>query len=91
MVETACCALHESKRRGLLEQLDDPKVLFALVLLLYLTFSLARLSMLNWQVSLFLLAGEHYVDPPLAPAGLLFLRNSDGYDGQFFYRLALNP
>ncbi len=36
-------------------------------------------------------AGDLYSDPNLVPKELVVQRNSDGYDGQFYYRLALDP
>jgi hypothetical protein len=35
-------------------------------------------------------AGTRYVDPARAPGGL-YVAAGDGYDGQFYYRLALDP
>jgi hypothetical protein len=36
-------------------------------------------------------AGDRFVDRAQAPAGLAVLEDSTGYDGQFYYRLALDP
>ena len=41
-------------------------------------------------VSQFILLGDQYVDPRHLPAGVHALHNV-GYDGQFFYRIALGP
>src|SRR5262249_38085732 len=38
----------------------------------------------------FVVAGTTFVDPSLAPRGL-YVSPGGGYDGQFFYRLALDP
>jgi hypothetical protein len=38
----------------------------------------------------FILVGRHFADPTQLPAGIPVQPNY-GYDGQFFYRLALNP
>jgi hypothetical protein len=57
----------------------------------WLGFALAR-----WQVwakghlSLFIMAGHVYTHRAQLPRGLLLVP-SDGYDGQFYYRLALDP
>jgi len=42
------------------------------------------------QVSRFVMAERSYANPARVPRGLVVLPNN-GYDGQFFYRLALNP
>jgi hypothetical protein len=42
------------------------------------------------RLSSFVLAGSRYTDRSRAPAGLV-VRSGPGYDGQFYYRLALNP
>lgn len=41
--------------------------------------------------SRFVVAGDTLSDPLRVPAGLPVLRSSSGYDGQAFYRLALDP
>ena len=57
----------------------------------WLGFALAR-----WQIwakghlSLFIMAGHVYTHRSQLPRGLLLVP-SDGYDGQFYYRLALDP
>jgi len=43
------------------------------------------------DVSRFVVAGDFFVDAAQAPPGLHVLPDSDGYDGQFFHRLALAP
>jgi len=50
-----------------------------------------RLDMFEWDESRFVLAGEALSDPVRVPSGLYVIRNSSGYDGQAFYRLALDP
>lgn len=42
------------------------------------------------DISGFVIPGSHYADPGRLPAGL-HVTNGNGYDGQFYYRLALNP
>lgn len=59
--------------------------------LLVLVFTLGRLAYGGWDPTRFVVAGDSYVDPAQAPSGLTVLENSTGYDGQFFYRLALDP
>ena len=44
-----------------------------------------------WNIGRFVLAGQLYVNAAQAPKGLPILADNTGYDGQFFYRLTLNP
>jgi hypothetical protein len=71
--------------------LNRPIVPGVIAFLGWLGFVLAR-----WQVwakghlSLFIMAGHVYTHRGQLPRGLLLVP-SDGYDGQFYYRLALDP
>jgi hypothetical protein len=71
--------------------LDRPLVPGVIAFLGWLGFALAR-----WQIwakghlSLFIMAGHVYTHRSQLPRGLLLVP-SDGYDGQFYYRLALDP
>jgi hypothetical protein len=72
-------------------RLNRPVVPGVIAFLGWLGFALAR-----WQIwakghlSLFVMAGHVYTHPAQLPRGLLLVP-SDGYDGQFYYRLALDP
>jgi len=63
-------------------------VLVALALVL--GFVLVRL-VLATSVAGFTVAGDRFVDPALTPDRLPVTHESGGYDGQFVYRLALEP
>ena len=43
------------------------------------------------DISIFILAGDAKVDKSLHPFDIKILESSTGYDGQYFYQLALNP
>ena len=45
----------------------------------------------HFDLSVFIIAGDHYVDPSRLETPIAIMRGSLGYDGQFFYRLALDP
>ena len=51
----------------------------------------ARIVRLGGDPSRFVVAGDTFVDRVTAPPALAILPASNGYDGQFFYRLALDP
>jgi hypothetical protein len=46
---------------------------------------------LNYDPSAFVTAGDQFANPQQVPASLHVLEKSSGYDGQFYYRLALDP
>jgi len=77
--------------QGLLARADAPMVPGLIALLAALAFALAR-----WQtwakgnIARFVLVGRHFATPSQLPAGIPVARTY-GYDGQFYYRLALAP
>ncbi|WP_447979737.1 AZOBR_p60025 family cell surface glycopolymer formation protein [Candidatus Nitrospira bockiana] len=72
-------------------RLNSPVVTAIITALLYGLFIAARLSQVNFDASAFVVAGDRFCDPSQVPTGLRVISKSDGYDGQFYYRLALNP
>lgn len=54
-------------------------------------FSLLWLRKHNFDVAQLVVAGDQFSDPHLVPRNLPVENRSAGYDGQFYYRLALNP
>ena len=73
------------------QRLNRPLSVTIVAVALFGVFVVARLATLGWDESRFVLAGEGLSDPDRVPAGLYVLRGSTGYDGQQFYRLALDP
>ena len=70
---------------------DQPVVPGAIALLAALTFVLARLHMwAKGDISRFILVGRHFATVSQLPPGVA-VSPTYGYDGQFYYRLALNP
>src|SRR5215472_9864113 len=70
---------------------DRPAVPGVIAALAALAFVLARL--LTWaqgSISRFILVGQHFATPAQLPRGIP-VAPAYGYDGQFFYRLALDP
>ncbi len=74
-----------------LARLDTPLATLAVTGLAYLAFVLAQLGSHGWDASVFVTAGERFVDRERAAPELSILPDSAGYDGQFYYRLALDP
>ena len=65
---------------------------FAIVVVVaYLVMVALPLAAHDFDLSTFIVAGDRYVDPALTPGPILVHAKSAGYDGQFFYRLALDP
>jgi hypothetical protein len=78
--------------RGLASRVPDRAWLPALITTLAIyVFVLAYLGTHQYDFSTFVTAGDGFSDPRLTPPGLRVLRSSAGFDGQFYYRLALDP
>jgi hypothetical protein len=76
---------------GPVSRLDRPAVPGLITLLAALAFVLARLqAWAKGDVSRFILVGRHFATPAQLPHGIS-VSPTYGYDGQFFYRLALDP
>lgn len=58
---------------------------------MYLLFIFLRLSLHGFDPSIFITAGDRLCDPDFIPEKVVILKDSYGYDGQFYYRLALDP
>jgi hypothetical protein len=54
-------------------------------------FTFGRLHQAGYDFSSFVTAGDVYCNPAQVPPGLKVLPKSAGFDGQFYYRLALDP
>jgi len=67
------------------------KKIFYLSLIIPALVVFGRLYFGNFDVSYFICAGDKMVDPKIHPYKIWINKNSDGYDGQLFYHLALNP
>ena len=70
---------------------DRPWCAFLVVAIAYASFIVFRLSHNNFDPSVFVTAGDRFCEIGKAPGKLSVLKNSDGYDGQFYYRLSRNP
>jgi hypothetical protein len=82
----------ETPSRAPLARMRDIRVagVVAITAILYGSFVAARLAYHGWDPSFFVVAGDDFCEPLLMPKGLL-VNAGDGYDGQFYYRLALHP
>ena len=70
---------------------NRPAVAALIATLAAFAFTLARWqSWADGHISRFILVGRHFAIPSQLPHGMPVARTY-GYDGQFFYRLALNP
>lgn len=66
-------------------------LLSAVVLEFYACLLARQLRDRQGDVSSFVVAGDRYVDRARTPSPITVLQHSPGYDGQFFYRMALDP
>jgi hypothetical protein len=72
-------------------QLNRPRTAAVLALLVAVAVAVARWR--TWaheNITAFMLVGRHFADPSALPQGFA-LQPNQGYDGQFYYRLAVNP
>ena len=77
--------------RAVMARADRPAVPGLIMLLAATGFVLARWSLwARHSIGRFILIGENFAHPAQLPPGMP-LRAAYGYDGQFFYRLAINP
>lgn len=75
----------------MLARLDSPLAPLLLVAAAAGAFVFGMLRANDFDASWFVTAGDKYCDAARVPPGLTVRRNSDGFDGQFYYRLALDP
>ncbi len=67
-------------------------LLYAVVVLaVYVVAIIPALMRHGFDVSAFIVAGDQHVDAAQLPSPIYVRPNSDGYDGQFYYRMALAP
>jgi len=71
--------------------LNSPVMPSIIIAICYVTFFVLLLRARGGDVSLFVIAGGVNVDASKVPAGLTVIPNIGGYDGIWFYRLAINP
>ena len=64
---------------------------FLLACLVPIVFTTGRLASGGWDFSYFISAGDKNTNPQEHPYDIKILKDSDGYDGQYFYHLALKP
>lgn len=74
-----------------LRRVNSPWMVLGIVSVVYLLFITARLSTHGYDASYFVTAGDRFCNLYLVPKNLRVINKSNGYDGQFYYRLALNP
>jgi len=68
-----------------------PFAFATLTMTAYALLLLPALALNHFDVSAFILAGDHWVNPHATLTAILVRPNSGGYDGEFYYRLANHP
>jgi hypothetical protein len=71
--------------------LRRPAAFGLLIMLAHLALALPMLARHHFDPSVFIVAGDRFVDAAATPTQVIVRHNSAGYDGQFYYRLALTP
>ena len=77
--------------QGLALLQTSPASFAALVLAGYLLLCLPILALKHFDASVFVNAGDRYVNAAQTTPGLRVKPQSNGYDGQFYYRMAVRP
>ncbi len=76
---------------ALAKRLDYPSYPVAATFLLYLLFVISRLWYFDFNPTAFIVAGDRVADKDILPESFLVLESSYGYDGQFYYAIAVSP
>ncbi|MBO0726380.1 MAG: hypothetical protein J2P52_12320 [Blastocatellia bacterium] len=71
-------------------RLDSPLVPLLIITIVISLFTFGMLRRSGFNAAALVTAGDMFCDPAAIPPDLPLLRNG-GYDGQFYYRLALDP
>ncbi len=75
----------------LFSRIDRPAVSLLITATAYLVFIGLRLTLHGFDPTFFITAGDQFCNADLVPDKMIIAENSAGYDGQFYYRLALDP
>jgi len=71
--------------------LHHPAGAAAIAMFAYAIMILPSLAAHHFDLSTFIVAGDRFVDASRTPGPIEVRAHSAGYDGEFFYRLAMNP
>jgi hypothetical protein len=71
--------------------LHNPAAAAAMAIAAYALLILPALAAHHFDLSTFIVAGDRFVDAAHTPSPIDVRAHSAGYDGEFFYRLALDP
>jgi len=80
-----------SSGAGAETQLLSASIFPALVMAAYLVLCLPALALWHFDPGVLVHAGDRYVNSAATEAPLPVRKDSSGYDGQFYYRMALHP
>src|SRR5687767_10598408 len=72
-------------------RLDSPRIALVVTVAFISVFLFGRLYQSNFDPSSFVVAGDYFCNPQVVHPSLTVEPKSAGFDGQFYYRLALNP
>ena len=72
------------------ERWNTPWSVTVVVASAYLVFLVLRLAEYHADVTRFIVVGAHYATPQMLPIAA-YVHPGDGYDGQFYFRLAITP
>jgi len=85
-------SIYQAQRHPAVRTLGRRSLLLAAVTVLAYALLLVPMEAASrFDLSVFVVAGDHFVNVARLPAYIIVLQDAIGYDGQFFYRFALNP
>lgn len=80
-----------SRPRYTARWLDSPFVCVPPVAIAYVLLLLYRVAPYGYDLSALITLGDRFANPALTPPNVKIHERSPGYDGQFYYRVALDP
>lgn len=70
---------------------ERPYHVAILVFLIYGALTFVKLYIHRWDPTVFIVAGDYFTNASQLVSPISILKDSVGYDGQFYYRLSLDP
>lgn len=78
-------------RKSVIQLLDTPIVVVAITAVCYAIFLSIYIGKQDYDLTAFIDAGDFFTDPDAVVVPIHVRENTTGYDGQFYFRLALSP
>ena len=80
-----------NSKKSLIQLLDTPIIVVLLTAVCYAIFLSIYIGKKDYDLTVFINAGDAFVDPEELLVPIHVRENTTGYDGQFYFRLAITP